>query len=537
MRPSTHLLWRTTFVFIVSALSIYALSGCSATNPADAIVPMPQTKLVQASETVAHETVISETVALPSPTPASEEITTAQETPQTETTPQPPTPGVAPAPAPVGTVVYYESSIEIPTYPYEPYTTNELDATFNWPYKRFDLDRFEQSQPVPVNKTYRLIVLENAYLQILVAPELGGRILQVFHKPSGDSMLYRNFVIKPSRWGPGNQRGWIAAGGIEWNLPVVEHGYDWGTSWGILPLQHSEDLATVTVFTPHDGRFLNASITIGLRSGAASFDIQPTISNLSQSEITFDYWHSAALAPGAGNQISGDLRFIIPTDQMTIHSTQDPVFPAPGQQISWPFLPDGRDVSRLGNWQQFAGMFEYPAAHGPFVGIYDASVDDGAVRVFPADIAQGSKIFALGWGDALNSKNYTDDGSQYVELHGGLATTFDKHTTLAAGGMVSWQESWYPVHGVGGISTANEIASLFVERKTSGLFVGIYPTRPFDGMLKISSEGQTIVETKIQARPDLPFAEVAIAGDVPTTALSVQLLDTLGNEILEYTIH
>ena len=51
--------------------------------------------------------------------------------------------------------------------------------------------------------------------------------------------------------------------------------------------------------------------------GAAAFEIQPT-SNLSTGEITFDYWHSAALAPGPGNQLSDQLRFIFPTEQMTV---------------------------------------------------------------------------------------------------------------------------------------------------------------------------------------------------------------------------
>lgn len=534
MHPSTRILW-----LFVLALSLSIVSACNQAiqQPEQNPTVTPQTE--QADET-------SPAILLPSATPQAEPTQEAaptaqdepapQATPLPQTTPQPAGQGMAPAPAPVGTVVYYESTIEIPTYPYEEYTSKEVDPNFNWPFRRFNLEAFEQAQPTPVNKSYRLIVLENAYLKILVAPELGGRILQVFHKPSGDSMLYRNFVVKPTRWGPGNQLGWMAAGGIEWNLPVVEHGYDWGTAWGIIPLQHSEDLATVTVFTPQDGRLLNASITIGLRSGAAAFEIQPTLSNLSTGEITFDYWHSAALAPGPGNQLSDQLRFIFPTEQMTVHSTQDPVYPPPGQQVSWPLLADGRDISRIGTWQQFAGLFEYPAAHGPFVGVYDPTFDDGAVRVFPADIAQGSKLFSLGWGDPLASTNYTDDGSQYVELHGGLAATFDQHATLPAGGMVSWTESWYPVHGIGGISTANEVGSLFAERRSEGLFVGFYPTRPFDGMLNIMSDGVQRLQTTIESRPDQPYAAISLTGELSPGTQTIQIEDNAGNVLIAYEL-
>jgi hypothetical protein len=503
-------------------LTLLVLAACTAITPL--VTPSATPPAAEAPASTHASSEDNGLISLPSPTPMPLQ------------TPQPQGVGVAPAPAPVGTVVYYEGSIDIPTYPYENYLVNEIDTTLNWPYRRFELERFEQERPQPVLRTYRLIVLENAYIKMLIMPELGGRIVQVFHKPSGNSMFYRNFVIKPSRWGPGNQLGWIAAGGLEWNVPVVEHGYDWGTKWGILPLQHSEDLATVNVFTPSDGRSLNVSITIKLQSGAAAFEIEPAITNLTNREISFDYWHSAALAPGPGNEISSELRFVFPSAQMTVHSTQDPVFPAPGEQVSWPYLPDGRDLSRLGTWQQFAGFFEYPAAHGPFVGVYDASVDDGSVRVFPAEVARGSKLFALGWGDALDSGNYTDDGSRYVEVHGGLAPTFDQHATLSPGAEVSWREVWYPVHGIGGLSTANEVGALHVRRGDQGLFVGFYPTRPITGNLVAFSQGNLILRKPVEVRPDLPHQDWLVSGALPEAALEVHVEDSAGNSLLQYIL-
>ncbi|MEZ4831073.1 MAG: DUF5107 domain-containing protein [Caldilineaceae bacterium] len=206
----------------------------------------------------------------------------------------------APAPAPVGTVVVYEESITLPTYPLAAYHTPARDEAYNWPYQRFDWERFRADAPTPEDRAYRLIVLENAFLKVTILPELGGRIWQVIHKASGENSFYQNSVVKPTAWGPFEQRGWAAIGGLEWNLPVVEHGYAWGEEWGFLPLQQSEDLASVTLFTPRDGRALNGSVTISLRSGAAGFEIEPSVSNLSNSEQTFAYWLSAALAPGAG---------------------------------------------------------------------------------------------------------------------------------------------------------------------------------------------------------------------------------------------
>ncbi|MDQ3247715.1 MAG: DUF5107 domain-containing protein, partial [Chloroflexota bacterium] len=128
--------------------------------------------------------------------------------------------------APIDTVLYYTETVTLPTYPYERYQTDALDARYNWPYKVFDVERFRTEAPSAEDRTYQVIVLENAYLKLLILPQLGGRVWQVIHKPSGAPMFYQNSVVKPTHWGIAEQRGWLALGGLEWALPVVEHGYD-----------------------------------------------------------------------------------------------------------------------------------------------------------------------------------------------------------------------------------------------------------------------------------------------------------------------
>ena len=126
----------------------------------------------------------------------------------------------APAPAPIGTVSYYESSVTLPVYPFEQYQSDAVDPDTNWPYKAFDYERFELEAPKPQNRRFRTIVLENAFLELTILPELGGRLWQVVHKPTGNRMFYQNTVVKPTRWGPGNQRGWFGLGGLEWAIGV-----------------------------------------------------------------------------------------------------------------------------------------------------------------------------------------------------------------------------------------------------------------------------------------------------------------------------
>jgi hypothetical protein len=445
-------------------------------------------------------------------------------------------------------VVYYEESISLPTYPFERYQTDVIDPLYNWPYKRFDVERFRAEAPAPEARSYRLLVLENAYLKILIMPEVGGRIWQVIHKASGAPIFYQNSVVKPTHWGLADQLGWLALGGIEWSLPVIEHGYDWGTPWGYIPLQHSEDLAAVTVFTPNDGRLLTASITISLRAGAASFDIEPTLSNLADHPLAFSYWHTAMLAPGSGKQPSADLQFILPTDTMRLHSTGDAALPAAGASFSWP-LYEGRDLSRLGNYTQYLGFFEAPAAQGPFAAVYDREYDVGVVRIFPPEITRGSKVFALGWQDALASSNYSDDGSVYVELHSGLAPNFDEQYQLAGGGAVSWREVWYPITGITTVSAANEIAALAATFTDNQLQVGIYGTRPLDGTVVVTaSNAQSVAHradvpldhatalatAPFQSRPDAPFRGTLALDRTTIGPLIIQLQDSAGHVLLTH---
>lgn len=441
-----------------------------------------------------------------------------------------------PAPAPVGTVVVYESNVTLSTYPVEAYQSDARNEIFNWPYKRFDRERFQNERPAPSPRTYKLIVLENTYLRVTILPQLGGRVWQAIHKGTGANMFYQNGVVKPSPWGPGEQLGWTALGGLEWNLPVVEHGYDWGVEWGYIPLQHSDDLASVTVFTPRDGRYLNGSVTISLRSGAASFEVEPTVSNLSNQSLSFTFWETAMLAPGQGNKPSGATQFILPASQMTVHSTEDARLPGPDQPFGWP-IHNGVDYSRLGNWTNYLGFFERPSARGPFVAIYDHGVGYGAVRVFPASVARGSKVFGLGWHSALGSDNFTEDGSAYVELHGGLMPTFDDTFSLPPGGAVGWREVWYPIHAIGGLTYADEVAAIHVRPEAAGLVVGFYPTRPVGGALVALFNGRELERRALRISPDEPFNDLLISAAVLPDGgpIEIRFEDGAGRAFFSYT--
>lgn len=235
-----------------------------------------------------------------------------------------------------------------------------------------------------------------------------------------------------------------------------------------------------------------------------------------------------ALAPGKANHPSAATHFVTPADSVVVHSTDDQALPGASHSMPWPIV-NGRDMSQLGNWEQYLGFFEQPAAHGPFVGIYDRTQDAGGVRIFPAEIARGSKVFGLGWDDALNPGYYTTDQSAYVELHGGLAPTFADQVALPAGGKVDWRETWYPINGIGDLSVANANGALSWSLTADGLDVGVYPVRPFCGTLVVSAAGKELARLPVEARPDAPFKQRVPLSLPSAAAVTLRVDDSNGN--------
>lgn len=454
--------------------------------------------------------------------------------PPTCTPPSEP-PTVTPTPTPA--VDVREGQVTIPTYPYADFTTEAYNETFNMPYAILDWNAYEASNPVPRNVVYRTLEVENEYLKLTFLPDVGGRLYEVLYKPTGHRETYRNPVLKPNRWGPPEQGWWLAAGGIEWCLPVEEHGYEWGVPW---QLSADRDLfrADVTLRgEAADASRVRAIVIVGLEGGAGYFTIQIRLENLDVVPLDVKYWTNAMLAPGGQNALSADLRFVLPdaVNEVTVHSRGDEFLPGYNERMSWPVF-DGVNYGRLGNWNRWLGFFEDPAV-GDFIAVYDEGYDEGMVRVFPVAVAQGAKGFAFGWNDPIPAANWTDDGSSYVEIHGGPAPTFDDSVTLPADGALQWTEIWYPVAGLAGLRYANETAALNLEAGAGQAQVAVAVSRAWSGDVVLQLDGQEFWRQGVSLGPGQPFRQVVpLDNDAPASGRLALRLETRGGEIVaEYS--
>jgi hypothetical protein len=429
-----------------------------------------------------------------------------------------------------------EGQITIPTYPYADYLAEAWNGTFNVPYAVLDWAAYRASNPAPRDLTYRTLEMENEYLRLTFLPDVGGRLYEVVFKPTGHRETYRNPVLKPSSWGPPEQGWWLAAGGIEWCLPVEEHGYEWGVPW-LARVAQDDAGATVVLRDTTAGDRVRAEIAVRLETDKGHFTIRPRLENPTGAPLNVKYWTTAMLAPGGQNAPSARLRFILPdgVSAVTVHSRGDESLPGYGERLPWPIF-EGVDLSLLGNWNRWLGFFEDPAV-APFIAVYDEGYDEGMVRVFPADLMPGVKGFAFGWQEPIPAHVWTDDGSSYVEIHGGPAPTFDDSVTVPAGGYLQWTEIWYPVAGLGGLRYANDMAALNLAASAGQARVAFAVTQPWSGEVMLFLNGQERWRQAVSLVPGQPFQEsLPLGDDAPQSGRLTLRLEAPGGTVLaEYS--
>lgn len=434
-------------------------------------------------------------------------------------TPTPTATSTAPAPPTItpssGNLRVSESSVVINAYNYQPFLVDAFDNVFNLAYKRFNASAYNGAPRVISPKTLRTVIVENEFLRLTFLPEIGGRLWQVLYKPTGQTLLYNNKVLKPSPWGPSQQGGWLGIGGMEWALPVDEHGYEWGVPWQYA-IEQTNDRATITLWDTQASNRVRAQIAVTLPANAAYLIVHPRIENPTPSNLSLQFWVNAQLALGS-TTVSPETQFILPATQVFVHSTGDSAIPSefvpplnqsPAQPMPWSNV-NGRDLAWYKAWTQYLGVFT-AQNNSNVAGAYNHANDLGVARIFPPDRAPGVKLFA--WGPQFRETSlYTDDGSTYFELWGGLPRTFfrDENVALPAGTAREWDEYWIPFARTGGLSAATTRAVLGLDinagnRATVGAYATLANTR---GNLILLRDGAEFRRWSLTLNPSNAFRE------------------------------
>lgn len=425
--------------------------------------------------------------------------------------------------APDGEVRVSESVITLNAYPYDSFWSDVRAPTYNIVYKHFDAAAYNSVPRAPSPRSFKTVTLENEYLRLTFLPELGGRLWQILYKPTGQTLLYNNPVLKPSGWGPTQQgHGWLAAGGMEWALPVNEHGYEWGVRWMYAVTRGGDGSATITLRDSDETDRVRARIAITLAPGRAYFTLHPRIENLRSVSVPVQFWANAQLNLNEKN-VSPDTEFVLPTHQVFVHTTGDSFIPseyipgdhpqAPVMPMPWPVV-GGHDLSMYSGWDTYLGVF-VPSPISDFAGAYSHTAELGIARVFPKETAPGVKLFGLGPNTTFRD-SFTDDDSDYFELWGGLNRTFfaSDNVTLAAGEAREWDEEWIPFAQTGGMTAAtrNAVINLTVDTDSNVEVSAVATMRDTRGVLVLERDGTEVQHWDVTLNPGNPFHAQVKAG-------------------------
>ena len=112
-------------------------------------------------------------------------------------------------------VVEYTETIL--TYPFSDTSPLPIIQTKNdiYPYSR--IDGFSH---VGEDQEWKMVKLENDYIEVYLLPEQGGKVWGAIDKKTGKEFLYKNDVVK---FRDVAMRGPWTSGGIEWNSGVIGH--------------------------------------------------------------------------------------------------------------------------------------------------------------------------------------------------------------------------------------------------------------------------------------------------------------------------
>lgn len=420
--------------------------------------------------------------------------------------------------APSHAAVVKEYDRVFTTYPYSDADPVPAMSRF-YPYFRYD-----GYTDQPVQKSWKVVELSNDYLQVLILPEIGGKVWAAIEKSTGKSLLYFNHVVKFRNVA---MRGPWTSGGLEANYGIYGHTPNCASPVDYLARRNPDGSAScilggLDLITRSTWR-----LEISLAAGEASFTTRSLWHNGSGAEQSYYTWMNA------GIKAAGNLQFVYPGTRYLGHDGKVgdwPINPANGHDLSW---DDQNNFGLYKSYHVFGRLAE-------FFGGYWHDEDFGMARCADYGDKPGRKIWI--WGLSREGmvweKLLTDTDGQYVEVQSGRLfnqtaeeSTFTpfKHKEFAPYATDTWTEHWMPVKGTKGFVSASPWGAMNVTRQEGRLVIRLCPTRRWRDKLKVFDSNRLLYTKDLDLKPMQPVEEVAPLA-VPVQKLNV----CVGGDKLRY---
>lgn len=403
-----------------------------------------------------------------------------------------------------------EAPVKFKTYPYsDPNPVAEI--TKHYPYYRFD--GFAAS---PTEQEWKIVTLENKYIKVFVAPQMGGKVLGAIEKSTGEEFIYFNKVVK---FRDISMRGAWTSGGIEFNFGSIGHAPTTASPVNYLLKNNSDGSVSCIVGAPDITSGTEWRVEIRLPANASYFETKAIWYNPTEQKTSLYNWMTASV------DVANDLEYFFPGHTEIGHG---------GEAGSWPVNNDGVKISMYKN-NNFAGAKSYHVLgeYAEDFVCYFHNKEFGLGHWSPYDEKPGQKIWlwALSregeiWADLL-----TDPGNvQYTEIQTGLLfnqeaenSTYSpyKHMFFNEGTDVKFTELWFPVKGIGGMVKACETGTLNIERNGNSSTIGFCANMEISDALVVTAGGREIFRKNISLKPTEFIVETIETGLVENIEVKI----------------
>ncbi len=437
----------------------------------------------------------------------------------------------------VSKVKIWEETVQIPTY-----GVGEPDKNPMFLEKRVYQGSSGRVYPHPVIdkinnekqlRDYRMVFLENEYVQIQIMPELGGRIYRAIDKTNNYDFVYYNQVIKPALVGLAGP--WIS-GGIEFNWPQHHRPNTFGPV--NYKLTENED-GSATAWVSEIDRMYGTKMAAGfmLHPNRAYIEIKVQLYNPTPEPQTFLWWANPAVA------VNEHTQSVFPPDVTAVldHGKRDVShFPiATGIYYKMDYS-EGVDISRYKNIPVPTSYMAYKSDYN-FVGGYDHALQAGLLHVANHHISPGKKQWTWGKGEFGKAwdRNLTDEDGPYIELMTGVYTDNQPDFSwLHPYEEKSFNQYFMPYKNIGVVKNASIHAAvnLEIDRAAELAEVLVYVTSPFPNVLvELCSPYRVYLQESVHLSPELTFAkQVTIAAEDEAHELQLTVRDENGRLLISY---
>ncbi|MDD3415175.1 MAG: DUF5107 domain-containing protein [Lachnospiraceae bacterium] len=433
----------------------------------------------------------------------------------------------------MGEVTIREERVMIPTYEIGAADKNPIFLE-NRVYqgssgKIYPYPTVEKISDEKTEKEYKAVYIENEYLQVIILPELGGRIQRAYDKTNDYDFVYYNHVIKPALVGLCGP--WIS-GGIEFNWPQHHR----PTTYSPVDYVIREEADGSKTCSIHDndqmyGTQVMTSFT--LRPGKAYIEIHAQLYNRTSMPQTFLWWANPAVP------VNNHTQSIFPPDVHAVmdHGKRDvSSFPiATGTYYKHDYSA-GVDISRYKN---IPVPTSYMAEKSDFnfVGGYDYQVEAGLLHVADHHVSPGKKQWTWGSGEFGKAwdRNLTDEDGPYIELMTGVYTDNQPDFTwLKPMEEKTFTQYFMPYKKVGPVKNATIHGCVNLETKDHEIYLCVYTTEKYgNAVIKLTYGEKTLLEERKTLSPTAVYENHIQEQVADETQLKITVTAD-GKEIVSY---